>query len=164
MTTPNITPLDGYRLNVGLLIINAAGEVLMGERRDFPGAWQMPQGGIDEGETPQQAALRELTEETGLLPASVTIIDEYPRWLIYVLPAHFGVHNRAATIGQMQRWFVLRYHGEGLPTPPQVGEIEFSQFKWVPLANITPDVIYFRQSIYEELAAYFGPRWGQSQK
>mgnify|MGYP002784820282 CR=1 FL=1 len=113
MTTPTFIPPEGYRLNVGLMIINAAGEVLMGERRDFPGTWQMPQGGIDEGETPQQAALRELTEETGLHPVQVQIIDEHPYWLAYVLPASWRVRNTLNRVGQMQRWLLLRHIGGG---------------------------------------------------
>jgi putative (di)nucleoside polyphosphate hydrolase len=151
-----IPVLEGYRPNVGLVIINRDNKVLMGERQDIAGVWQLPQGGIDDGETPLQTALRELVEETGITPDKVEVIDEYPLWLPYIVPPHlrFGPHA-TYKIGQIQKWFLLRYKLHDLPTPPQDGEIEFTAFKWVPLQDLAKDVIYFRKAIYEELAVYF---------
>lgn len=155
-STPKI---DGYRPNVGLMIVNARSEVLMGERHDIPGMWQMPQGGIDEGEAPLEAAMRELGEETGLTPDQMDVLATYPLWLGYVIPVGMRAPGyRPTSIGQMQKWFLLRYKGDDLPTPPQDGEIEFRTFKWVPLQDVAKDIIYFRKAIYEEVAAYFAER------
>jgi len=150
-----IPVLEGYRPNVGVMVVNHRGEVLMGERTDVPGVWQMPQGGIDEGETPLQTCLRELVEETGITQDKVELIGEFPQWLAYVVPTHLKAKIIQNKVGQLQKWFLLRYKPNDLPTPPQDGEIEFTAFKWVPLEEIAKDVIYFRKAIYEELAVYF---------
>jgi putative (di)nucleoside polyphosphate hydrolase len=150
-----IPVLEGYRPNVGLVIINSRGEALMGERRDIPGVWQMPQGGIDDGEIPLEAALRELGEETGITPDQVKVLTEFPQWLAYVVPTKLKAKVIQDKVGQLQKWFLLRYTPDDLPTPPTDGEIEFTAFKWVPLQDIAKDVIYFRKAIYEEISVYF---------
>lgn len=148
--------LEGYRPNVGLVIINQHHQVLMGARIDI-GAWQLPQGGIDEGEEPRQAALRELTEETGISPDMVEVLAEYPHWLVYVLPPQLRQNPKhAAQVGQIQKWFLIRYSGpDELPLPPAGVALEFNEFKWVPMGEIMRDVVYFRKAIYEEIAHYF---------
>jgi putative (di)nucleoside polyphosphate hydrolase len=95
-----------FRANAGLAVLNARGKVLAVERGDSPGAWQLPQGGIDTGETALEAAYRELQEETFLTREDVELIGEYPDWLVYELPIAF---RRPKTgLGQAQKWFFFR--------------------------------------------------------
>ncbi|HCM83061.1 MAG TPA: RNA pyrophosphohydrolase, partial [Rhodospirillaceae bacterium] len=101
-----------YRLGVGLVVFNAAGLVLMGERIDFPGSWQFPQGGIDAGEDPWLAAQRELYEEAGITADKISYLGETADWLTYDFPegavGHpiYGHHA-----GQKQKWFAVRFLG-----------------------------------------------------
>ena len=146
-----------YRSNVGAVLFNAAGQVFVGRRADqaLAGAWQLPQGGVDEGEDPRAAVLRELQEEIGT--ANATILGEHPEWLTYDLPPElvgkaFGGRFR----GQRQRWFALRYLGEDseirldLDTHP-----EFDAWRWVELAALPGLAVAFKRPIYEVLAQSF---------
>ncbi|GBQ15940.1 dinucleoside polyphosphate hydrolase [Komagataeibacter rhaeticus DSM 16663] len=162
MTDPATLP---YRPNVGALVFNRQGEVFVARRTDMPGAggppeqgvWQCPQGGIDEGETPEVAVLRELHEETGTTAAS--IIATYPEWLSYDLPAHLiGKALGGRYRGQRQRWFALRYTGDGhdIRLDMQV-PAEFDLWKWVPLAQLPLLNVGIKKEIYARLAAYFAP-------
>ena len=101
-----------YRPCAGVVLANGGGLIFTGERIDAPGAWQMPQGGIDDGEAPRAAALRELAEETGVDPALVTVEAETQGWVRYDLPEHLlGKMWGGKFRGQMQKWFLLRFHG-----------------------------------------------------
>ncbi|GBQ76891.1 dinucleoside polyphosphate hydrolase [Komagataeibacter xylinus NBRC 15237] len=154
-----------YRPNVGALVFNPRGQVLVARRTDMPGAggppdegvWQCPQGGIDEGETPQVAVLRELHEEIGTDRAE--ILAAYPEWLSYDLPAHLiGKALGGRYRGQTQQWFALRFTG-------QDGDIrldthqpaEFDLWKWVELAQLPHLNVGIKKDIYTKLAAYFAP-------
>src|SRR3954469_16192773 len=99
-----------YRRGVGIVLVNGDGRVFVAERIDTPGAWQMPQGGIDKGETPREAALRELLEETGTAKARVIGV---PRsWLRYDLPADLQSKVwKGKYRGQEQKWFLMRFTG-----------------------------------------------------
>ena len=112
MTEAEILALP-YRPCVGVVLLNPAGLVFAGQRIDNPTpAWQMPQGGIDDGESPETAALRELGEETGLAPASVEILGRTPEWLTYDLPHEIVPRIwKGRYRGQKQKWFLLRYLG-----------------------------------------------------
>lgn len=147
-----------YRPNVGVVLFNAAGRVLVARRADLaPNAagWQLPQGGIDPGETPATAVLRELAEEIGT--AQAEILAEYPGWLSYDLPAHLiGVALGGRYRGQTQKWFAMRFLGQDddidLGQPP---EAEFDAWRWVELREIPGLAVGFRRPIYRELARAF---------
>lgn len=125
------------------VVSNSRGEVLAFERSDVPGAWQLPQGGIDVGETPLDAAWRELGEETGLGPDDVELIGEHPTWLAYEFPPHVRGDKR---LGQVQRWYFFRARSDDVrPTPDQV---EFVAWKWVERPWIAEHVVSFRADVY----------------
>jgi putative (di)nucleoside polyphosphate hydrolase len=150
-----------YRPNVGAVLFNRDGQVFVARRADLPnaegapGGWQLPQGGIDEGEDPRVAVLRELAEEIGTHRAA--IIGEHPEWLTYELPAALvGVALRGRYRGQRQRWFALRFTGEDadirLDADPHP---EFDAWRWAPLADLPGLAVDFKRPIYEVLARSF---------
>lgn len=161
----------GYRPCVGIMVLNAEGHVWIGHRADAPGEpegpgswWQMPQGGIEEGEDPRTAAFRELAEETAM--RSVEIIDEMPDWVYYDLPAELqGKAWGGRWIGQRQRWFAMRFTGPDTEiniVPPAGRQVEFDRWRWTPFADLVGIVVPFKRSVYEEVAAYFAPLSGPS--
>ena len=120
-----------YRPCVGIMLFNRDGKVFVGKRIDQTvEGWQMPQGGIDKGETPEQAALRELQEEIGTDKAE--IIAEMEDWVTYDLPAHLvGVAFHGKYRGQRQKWFAMRFTGKDGDIDLTAHEPEFSAFQWV---------------------------------
>ena len=154
-----------YRPNVGIALFNAAGRVLIGHRfRDdgpeivLPGLdWQMPQGGIDEGEDPRQAVMRELWEETGAVSAAYLAETD---WMTYEFPPHDDPSHRLAKFrGQRQKWFALRFTGRDAeidPLTPRNGQpAEFDQWRWERLDRVADLVIPFRRDIYRAVATQF---------
>jgi putative (di)nucleoside polyphosphate hydrolase len=150
-----------YRPNVGAVLFNPAGLVLVARRADLPnaegapGGWQLPQGGMDEGEDPAIAVFRELEEEIGT--ARAEILAEHPRWLTYDLPAHLvGRALGGRYRGQTQKWFALRFTGEDadirLDLDPHP---EFDAWRWAPLADLPAMAVAFKRAIYEDLAREF---------
>ena len=109
-----------YRPNVGLALFSKAGHVFLGRRINSRGAfqWQMPQGGIDEGETPQDAAMRELEEEIGVPPKLTSILEETENWIYYDFPPDLKKRLCGPYVGQRQKWFALRFRGCLLYTSP----------------------------------------------
>ena len=103
-----------YRPCAGVMLVNASGEVFVGQRKDSDvAAWQMPQGGIDPGETPREAALRELEEETGVPAALISVEAETDGWVRYDLPDHLvGKLWKGRYRGQEQKWFLMRFRGD----------------------------------------------------
>ena len=146
-----------YRPNVGIMLINEAGHVFVAQRIDFPGpAWQMPQGGIDEGETPYQAAFRELIEEIGTDRAEV--IFELPDWINYELPSE--LQNKlwgGQFVGQKQKWFLMRFTGQDQDINLQTSHPEFSAWKWVSPDQLPLLAIDFKKKVYEEVLTSFLP-------
>lgn len=144
-----------YRPCVGIMLLNNDGLVLIAKRVDLNDmAWQMPQGGIDAGESPAEAAMRELEEELGT--ASAEIIAECPRWLQYDLPPEYR-RWKGKYKGQTQRWFAMRFTGsESEIQPQQVETPEFSDWKWVPMATVPSLIIEFKRDIYDAVVAEFG--------
>ncbi|MCI1242560.1 MAG: RNA pyrophosphohydrolase [Acetobacter fabarum] len=157
---PNTLP---YRPNVGALIFNAEGQVLIARRTDMPGAggplsqgtWQCPQGGIDEGEDPRTAVLREVGEELGT--SHVHILAEHPEWIAYDLPVALIGHALGGRYrGQTQKWFALRFTGteadiqldSHLPA-------EFDAWMWIDLQTLPNCSVGFKKPIYEQLVRDF---------
>ena len=150
-----------YRPNVGAVLFHRDGRVFVARRADLPnaegapGGWQLPQGGIDEGEDPRGAVLRELAEEIGTGRAE--IMAEHPEWLTYDLPPHLvGVALHGRYRGQRQRWFALRFTGEDrdirLDLDPHP---EFDAWRWAALAELPVLAVDFKRPIYEVLARSF---------
>ena len=153
-----------YRPCVGVALFNDEGRVFMGRRIGLPvsfderGMWQLPQGGIDEGETPLQAAKRELAEEIGVSPDLVEVLAQTPGWLTYDLPDHLlGKVWGGKYRGQKQKWFAFRLLGSdrdiNLNVPGH--RPEFDLWRWEELPRIPELVVPFKRHIYEELARVF---------
>jgi putative (di)nucleoside polyphosphate hydrolase len=157
-------PQGGYRPCVGVALFHRDGRVFLGKRAGIddrvPGAfaWQMPQGGIDDGETPLQAAWRELREETGVTRAR--LLAEAPDWLAYDLPDEMLRPNwRGRWRGQTQKWFAFRFEGDdaeidiGQAEPGQ--KPEFDRWRWGELATAPALVVPFKRPVYAQIAQDF---------
>ena len=143
-----------YRPNVGIMLLNAQGLVWVGERFSHPGAWQMPQGGIDQGEDPWTAAQRELAEETGA--TAVTLLAEGRDWHTYELPADLlGVALGGKYRGQRQKWFACRFLGRDSDIIIDGPEPEFMRWRWQKLTTLPEHVVPFKRHVYEALVAEF---------
>jgi putative (di)nucleoside polyphosphate hydrolase len=151
-------PGPDYRRNVGLMLLNPQGLAWVGKRIDMPGdAWQMPQGGIDHGETPEQAALRELEEETGTARAEILCTTQ--GWLAYDLPPALAANlSRGKWRGQAQRWFALRFTGRDSDIDIRTKHPEFSVWRWVPRAELPHLIVPFKRPVYEAVLQIFEPQ------
>jgi len=138
----NHNPNPKLRPNVAALIRNSDGLFLFCERRRPEGAWQLPQGGIDAGENPKEAVIREVQEETGI--KSLTILKECQNWHDYYLPE--DVAKKLSFIGQTQKYFLCETnHPEEINIPSE----EFINFKWVNIDEILQNITIFKKSVYE---------------
>lgn len=144
-----------YRDGVGIMLINPAREVFVAKRIDMVSeAWQMPQGGIDPGESPRDCAMRELCEEIGTDKAE--IIGESGGWYFYDLPADiipkvWGGKYR----GQRQKWFAMRFTGKDSDINLQTKHPEFSHWRWVSAKELPEVIVPFKKQLYRELVAEF---------
>lgn len=146
-----------YRPCAGVVLVNAEGRVFAGQRIDNPGdAYQMPQGGIDAGETPREAALRELTEETGVPASLVTIEAETPDWIFYDLPEDLlGRIWQGRYCGQAQKWFLMRFSGQDSDIDITAEPAEFSHWEWLDPEEVIKRIVPFKQQVYREIFDQF---------
>ncbi len=159
-------PILPYRPCVGVMVLNPKGLVWTGRRiastdseiQDPKHLWQMPQGGIDEGETPIEAARRELYEETGM--RSIALLAEAPDWIHYDLPPELvGIALKGKFRGQTQRWFAFRFEGDdteiAIDPPPDGHAPEFDAWSWRPMMQLPDSVVPFKRLVYERVVAAF---------
>ncbi|WP_295814161.1 RNA pyrophosphohydrolase [uncultured Nitratireductor sp.] len=156
-----------YRACVGIMVLNHKGLAWAGRRIVQPGTdelsgatqlWQMPQGGIDEGEDPRDAAYRELYEETGI--KSVSLLAETPEWITYDLPDHLlGVALKGKYRGQKQKWFAFRFEGPdseiAINPPPGGHEAEFDMWEWKPMTDLPDLIVPFKRKVYDNVIGAF---------
>ena len=161
-TSAPSAPFDPrYRPCVGIMVLNDQGLVFVGQRAGAEAsdyAWQMPQGGIDEGETPEQAAWRELAEETSITTAE--LLGESEAWLAYDLPVEALQRWPGKYIGQYkgqaQKWFVFRFRGDDSDIDLTAhDEVEFSDWRWQRMDDLANLVVPFKKAVYEAIVAEF---------
>ena len=144
-----------FRAGVGLVIADGGNRVLVFERSDVAGAWQLPQGGLDPGEAEEAAAWRELGEETGLAAGDVTLDAVSDFVTRYELPEE--MRSAKTGRGQVHRWFLFRLReGVELPPLPAGPEAEFRNRKWTTLSEVTNLAVSFRRPVYETVARWIG--------
>ncbi len=152
---------EGFRPNVGMILCNSKGQVLWAKRIGH-NAWQFPQGGIAEGETPEEALYRELGEEVGLQPEHVTILGQTSGWLHYRLPQRYIRQDEPAgtvCIGQKQKWFLLQVLADDsqirldASTPP-----EFDHWTWVSYWYPLSEVVSFKKDVYRKALLELAPK------
>ena len=139
------------RSGVGIILLNRENKIFVAKRIDNPkNFWQMPQGGVDEGEDYYEAALRELKEETSIV--SVELIKEIDKKLTYILPNHLiGIIWKGRFKGQIQKWFVMRFVGNDSEINIHTKKPEFLDWKWIDLKDLTKIAVSFKLDVYKNL-------------
>ena len=146
-----------YRPCAGVCLTNPAGLIWVGERLDFPGAWQMPQGGIDAGEDPEAAAFRELTEETGLPASSVRVIDRLAQPVAYDLPPELATKMwKGRYRGQAQHWVRMEYDGPDDAVDLDHHVREFARWRWMAGPDVLDAIVPFKRDVYVRVLGGFG--------
>jgi putative (di)nucleoside polyphosphate hydrolase len=148
-----------YRACVGVMLINSDGLIFAGQRLDSSvAAWQMPQGGIDDGEKPRAAALRELWEETGVTADLVAFVAKTDDWVTYDLPPELlGKVWRGKYRGQRQKWFLYRFIGRDDQIAIATEHPEFSEWRWIGAQEMIGSIVPFKRAVYEQVVAAFQP-------
>lgn len=148
-----------YRPNVGLALFHKNGLIFLGKRfgADGPYQWQMPQGGVDRGENPADAAIRELEEEIGVREEHVDLLEAAPDWLYYDFPIDIRtkLKPRGRYLGQRQKWFAFRFKGRDSDIRLDTHTPEFVDWRWAALETAPSLVIPFKRPVYEEVAQRF---------
>lgn len=155
--SPGVIDERGYRLSVGIVVVNGDGKLLWAQRIGNPNAWQFPQGGLLLSETPREAMYRELAEELGLSPQDVECLGETKKWLSYRLPKQFQRHHtKPLCVGQKQKWFLLRLSvSDNQIQLDKSDSPEFDCWRWVDYWYPIKQVIKFKKAVYREVLKEF---------
>ena len=139
------------RTGVGIVVLNKNNQVFLAKRIDNPkNFWQMPQGGVDNGEEFYEAAIRELEEETSI--KTVSLIKEIDDLTTYLLPNHLlGIIWKGRYKGQKQKWFVVRFDGDEKEININTKHPEFLDWKWVNIENLTDEIVDFKIHVYKKI-------------
>ena len=139
------------RTGVGIVVLNSKNQVFVGKRRDNPtDKWQMPQGGVNEGEDLTSAMKRELNEETGI--QNIKILNEIDGWFEYELPNYLlGKIWRGKFRGQKQKWFIVKFLGNDEEINLEKDKPEFIEWKWLDIENLPNVIVDFKKNVYEKL-------------
>ncbi|KAK3407952.1 hypothetical protein EUGRSUZ_J00282 [Eucalyptus grandis] len=155
-------PPEGFRPNVGICLVNSSKKIFAASRLDVRDAWQMPQGGIDEGEDPRRAAMRELREETGV--SSAEILAEVPYWLTYDFPPDvrekLKIQWGSDWKGQAQKWFLMKFTGKDEEINllgDSTEKPEFGEWSWISPDQIIELAVDFKKPVYKEVLNVFAP-------
>lgn len=143
-----------YRACVGIMLINNQGLIFTAERADMPGAWQMPQGGVDKGESLRTAALRELEEETSVPQNCVKLVKQTTDWVYYDLPDHLlGKVWGGKYRGQKQQWFLMKLTAGDDVINLETEVPEFCRWKWSNRQELVDEIVPFKRNVYEQVIA-----------
>ena len=147
-----------YRKNVGMVLINTNGHIFAGKRLDNNSdAWQMPQGGIDKGETPEVAAFRELSEETGIHHSKARLIGATAGWLSYDIPVELiPMLWNGQYRGQEQKWFAFEFLGKDSDINIITKEPEFSEWAWKSKKDLLSSIVPFKVEVYQKVFSELG--------
>ena len=139
------------RLGVGIIVLNNENQVFVGKRKDNPtDRWQMPQGGVDQGENLEEAMKRELKEETSI--QNIKIIKELDEWTEYELPDYLlGKIWKGKYKGQRQKWFIVRFLGDDTEINLNTKHQEFIEWQWIKIENLPEVIVQFKKKVYEDL-------------
>ena len=146
-----------YRPNAGIVVFNQNGKVLLCRRKGWPDAWQFPQGGIDEGETPPEAAVRELKEETSL--SGLKLIKTLPYGVRYNFPPDIAknlTYDKKRYVGQEMYWSLFYFDGADSEINLQTAEPEFDAFRWADFAEAVENIVEFKKEAYQTAFQEFG--------
>jgi len=149
---------SNYRLNVGLIIVNNYGKVLICKRKNS-NQWQFPQGGIDEGESPIEAAKREIFEEVGIKPSKIKVLGKIKDWVKYEIPIELAKKSfkKKGIVGQKQKWFIFKIKSEACITFVNDPDNEFDDFAWVSYWRPIALIISFKKEVYRNVLAELLP-------
>ena len=140
------------RIGVGIIVLNNENKIFVAKRKDNPiNKWQMPQGGVEPGETSLEAMNRELYEETSI--KNIVVLKEIEEWLQYELPPHLvGIIWKGKYRGQKQKWFIVRFLGNDKEINLKTSHPEFIEWKWIKLEELTTNIVDFKKKLYGKLS------------
>ena len=149
---------SNYRLNVGLIIVNNYGKVLICKRKNS-NQWQFPQGGIDEGESPIEAAKREIFEEVGIKPSKIKVLGKIKDWVKYEIPKELAKKSfkKKGLVGQKQKWFIFKIKSEACISFVNDPDNEFDDFAWVSYWRPIALIVSFKKEVYRNVLAELLP-------